>query len=124
MPKLVQAIVADFMAEGHFSRHLKKMRQLYGRRRRLLAAALRQVFGDGAEIGLAQGGMHLIVRLPEYGDDAAQARRAQAAGLNAQPCRRAMQGSDAAGLLLGFTNLASEDETLLRVRQLRRALDV
>ena len=80
------------MAEGHFSRHLKKMRQLYGRRRRLLAAALRQVFGDGAEIGLAQGGMHLIVRLPEYGDDAAQARRAQAAGLNAQPCRRAMQG--------------------------------
>ena len=48
------------------------MRQLYGRRRRLLAAALRQVFGDGAEIGLAQGGMHLIVRLPEYGDDAAQ----------------------------------------------------
>ena len=83
--KLVQAIVADFMAEGHFSRHLKKMRQLYGRRRRLLAAALRQVFGDGAEIGLAQGGMHLIVRLPEYGDDAAQARRAQAAGLNAQP---------------------------------------
>ena len=45
------------------------------------------------EIGLAQGGgMHLIVRLPEYGDDAAQARRAQAAGLNASPCRRAMQG--------------------------------
>lgn len=122
--KLVQAIVADFMAEGHFSRHLKKMRQLYGRRRRLLAAALRQVFGDGAEIGLAQGGMHLIVRLPEYGDDAAQARRAQAAGLNAQPLSARYAGSDAAGLLLGFTNLASEDETLLRVRQLRRALDV
>ena len=74
-----------FHGRRAFSRHLKKMRQLYGRRRRLLAAALRQVFGDGAEIGLAQGGMHLIVRLPEYGDDAAQARRAQAAGLNAQP---------------------------------------
>jgi GntR family transcriptional regulator/MocR family aminotransferase len=123
--KLVQAIVADFMAEGHFSRHLKKMRQLYGRRRRLLAAALRQVFGDGAEIGLAQGGMHLIVRLPEYGDDAAQARRAQAAGLNAQPLSARYAGeATRQGLLLGFTNLASEDETLLRVRQLRRALDV
>ena len=110
-PKLVQAIVADFMAEGHFSRHLKKMRQLYGRRRRLLAAALRQVFGDGAEIGLAQGGMHLIVRLPEYGDDAAQARRAQAAGLNAQPPSARYAGeATRQGLLLGFTNLASEDE--------------
>ena len=101
------------------------MRQLYGRRRRLLAAALRQVFGDGAEIGLAQGGMHLIVRLPEYGDDAAQARRAQAAGLNAQPLSARYAGeATRQGLLLGFTNLASEDETLLRVRQLRRALDV
>ena len=121
--KLVQAIVADFMAEGHFSRHLKKMRQLYGRRRRLLAA-LRQVFGDGAEIGLAQGGMHLIVRLPEYGDDAAQARRAQAAGLNAQPLSARYAGSDAAGTVAGIHESGLEDETLLRVRQLRRALDV
>ena len=78
-----------------------------GRRRRLLAAALRQVFGDGAEIGLAQGGMHLIVRLPEYGDDAAQRdaprRRPERPAPVGALCREATRQ----GLLLGFTNLAS-----------------
>ena len=100
-PKLVQAIVADFMAEGHFlviSRRCASCTAAAG----VCWRRLRQVFGDGAEIGLAQGGMHLIVRLPEYGDDAAQARRAQAAGLNAQPLSARYAGSDAAGTVAGI----------------------
>ena len=69
--------------------------------------------------------MHLIVRLPEYGDDAAQALTRPGGGPE-RPALSARYAGEATrqGLLLGFTNLASEDETLLRVRQLRRALDV
>ena len=73
--KLVQAIVADFMAEGHFPSSQEDAPVV--RPASASGGGARQVFGDGAEIGLAQGGMHLIVRLPEYGDDAG--RRAQAA---------------------------------------------
>ena len=36
----------DFLREGHFARHIKKMRLLYARRRAMLAAELRGVFGE------------------------------------------------------------------------------
>ncbi len=29
-PQLTQAIVASFMAQGHFARHIQRMRKLYG----------------------------------------------------------------------------------------------
>ncbi|WP_422086183.1 PLP-dependent aminotransferase family protein [Variovorax sp.] len=122
-PQLTQAIVADFMREGHFSRHLKKMRLLYARRRSMLASALLKAFGDAVRIDLKSGGMHLIARFDGLGhSDSELARRAQQAGLNCQPlsARRIVAAGDE-GLLMGFTNIASAAEANRLAVRLRAA---
>jgi GntR family transcriptional regulator/MocR family aminotransferase len=63
-PVLNQAIVADFMTEGHFARHIKRMRKLYADRRAAVAAALVDVFGKKIDLQLQEGGMHLLARFP------------------------------------------------------------
>nr|WP_238534264.1 PLP-dependent aminotransferase family protein [Advenella kashmirensis] len=61
-PALVQAIVTAFMKEGHFSRHIQRMRRLYAERRVAVAAGLMDVLGERLHVELQPGGMHLILR--------------------------------------------------------------
>lgn len=118
-PWLSQAIVSDLMHEGHFSRHLKKMRSLYAQRRAVTAEALRECLGERLEIKLKAGGMHLLAELPFATDDAAIAARVQAGGLAVQPLSRwCIDTQCHPGLLLGFTNVASREQA----RQLARKL--
>lgn len=123
-PQITQATVADFMRDGHFSRHLKKMRLLYARRRALLVEALHKAFGDGVRIDLQAGGMHLIARFEGHRDsDVVLARRAQAAGLNCQPLSaRGTTPVEGQGLLMGFTNVASPTQARQLATRLRAAL--
>ncbi|WP_418131601.1 PLP-dependent aminotransferase family protein [Variovorax sp. 375MFSha3.1] len=123
-PQSTQAVVADFMREGHFPRHLKKMRLLYARRRAMLVAALQKAFGDAVHLDLRSGGMHLIARFDgREEDDVALARRAQQAGLNCQPLSaRGVSGPGAQGLLMGFTNIATAAEANRLAARLRAAL--
>ena len=58
-----QAVLADFIAEGHFSRHIRRMRVVYGERRNALIEAIRKEFGNAAEITGGQAGMHLSMAL-------------------------------------------------------------
>ena len=123
-PQLTQAVVADFMREGHFSRHLKKMRLLYARRRSVFAAALQKAFGEDVRIDLQSGGMHLIARFDRWREsDEELARRAQLAGLNCQPLsRRGTAAFRDEGLLMGFTNIGSAAHAQQLATRLRAAL--
>jgi GntR family transcriptional regulator/MocR family aminotransferase len=108
-PALGQRMVADFLSEGHFGRHLKRMRALYSARRDALAGALRHVFGDRLDMTVQPGGMHLLARFREGGSDIELARRAVGRGLlpNALSTQYLGRARDH-GLLLGFTNIAEE----------------
>jgi GntR family transcriptional regulator/MocR family aminotransferase len=107
---LAQTIVADFISTGHFARHIRRMRQLYGARRTALAEALAARFGARLGIALPSGGMHLIARLPASADDVALARRARIQGLAPEPLSAAsIEATCGPGLLLGFTNIAAEN---------------
>jgi GntR family transcriptional regulator/MocR family aminotransferase len=118
-----QAIVSDFLREGHFARHIKKMRLLYARRRAMLAAELQRVFGEAVQIELRDGGMHLIASFEGLGSDTALSLRAQEAGLNCRALSERYAGKPAQeGLLMGFANIASETEARRLVGRLRRAL--
>ena len=64
-PYLYQEVLADFMQQGHFGRHIRRMRNLYGERRRVLIENIRQEFGDRLEVHGSEAGMHLAVTLPE-----------------------------------------------------------
>jgi GntR family transcriptional regulator/MocR family aminotransferase len=75
-PYLNQEVLADFMHLGHFGKHIRQMRQLYGERRQLLIRALQDEFGDFLEIHGSDAGMHLTVSLPEGYDDQEIVRRA------------------------------------------------
>lgn len=109
-PLLLQATVSAFLYEGHFARHLKKMRTLYARRRQWLVDALQQQFGERLSINLQAGGMHLIAGLSE-GDDVELAQRARAIGLAVEPLSQwYLEARSRHGLVLGFTNIASAEQ--------------
>ncbi len=63
-PIIEQAIVAKFMEEGHFLRHVRKMRVLYSERQSLLMKLLREHLGKNITISVAPSGMQLLVWLP------------------------------------------------------------
>lgn len=71
-----QATVTDFITQGHFSRHIKRMRQLYGERRAALAQALRQYLPGRIELAQQAGGMHLLGWLEPHRHDRALCRTA------------------------------------------------
>jgi len=109
-PQVLQATVSVFMQEGHFARHLKKMRGLYGVRRRWLVEALQAQFGERLLIDPQAGGMHLVAGLCE-GDDREISRRARAVGVAVEPLSQwYMEAEHRHGLVLGFTNIASAEQ--------------
>jgi GntR family transcriptional regulator/MocR family aminotransferase len=109
-PHLLQATVTAFLNEGHFARHLKKMRSLYARRRQWLVDALHQQFGDRLQINPQAGGMHLVAGLGE-GDDIELAQRARTVGIAVEPLSQwYLEAKPRHGLVLGFTNIASAEQ--------------
>jgi len=121
-PVLEQRAVAAFMEQGHFGRHLRRMRSLYADRRQALAVALRAAFGERIVLELEAGGMHLLVRFPGMQDDGAVVRRALAAGLAPTALSGLSMAHDCGqGLLLGFTNVP-EAEAVSLVARLAQAV--
>jgi GntR family transcriptional regulator/MocR family aminotransferase len=119
---LIQSALSEFMLQGHFTRHIKKMRVLYGERRAALAEALGAAFGDALSIELAAGGMHLIARPKCRLADAELVRRARLVGLAPKELSAFYAKADAAsGLLLSFTNIPAEQASREAAR-LREAL--
>jgi len=120
--RLYQAALADFIEAGHFTRHVRKTRQLYAERRNALAQALRKEFGSEIEILGAEAGMHLVVTIqPGHSDQKIAARAAQD-GLWLWPLSTAYTGSSARqGFILGFGGTKAAD-MLHQVRRLRKAI--
>jgi GntR family transcriptional regulator / MocR family aminotransferase len=107
---LDQMVVADFLIEGHFARHLRRMRRLYAARRDALVSALRTVFDDQLALDVPAGGMHVIGRFSGRRNDAALAERAQREGLALLSSCLVGRPSEL-GLLLSFTNIPVEQAT-------------
>ncbi|MGE5650215.1 PLP-dependent aminotransferase family protein [Noviherbaspirillum sp. UKPF54] len=107
---LTQAVLADFMAEGHFASHIRRMRVLYAERQQLLREAIRRNFGDALAISGDDAGLHLALLLPEHCDDAAICRQAQEQGIIARPLSGYYMKPSRAkpGLILGYACVPSE----------------
>jgi GntR family transcriptional regulator/MocR family aminotransferase len=91
------------------------MRRLYAERRALTAAGLAQVLSPRVRIAPQPGGMHLLLQLPDAapGADAALAARMRADGMAAHALsERAMQCRHPPALLLGFTNIPSQERAV------------
>src|SRR5215469_3787818 len=78
---LFQKALADFIREGHFARHIRRMRMLYMSRRDILVEALTATLGQGIEVVSADAGMHLVCLLPRGTSDRRVCARAVEAGI-------------------------------------------
>jgi len=102
-PTLYQLALADFLREGHFIRHLRRMRAVYARRRAALLEGLARHCATRLSILNADGGLHVSTLLPSGVDDVAVVRSLRARGLTANPLSTCYLGpSPQRGLLLGF----------------------
>ena len=109
-PYLHQEAITDFMREGHFARHIRRMRLLYSERRTALVESIREQFGARLEIHGSQAGMHLAVTLPKGLSDREIATRAARKGLWLWPLSPSYLGAvPRQGFILGFGNTAAED---------------
>lgn len=111
-PTMTQSIVANFITEGHFARHIQRMRRLYAERRTATIASLQGILGNRLHIDSQPGGMHLVLRLPDGISDRQLADRLLAHGIAVQPLSRwAISGNGDHALLASFTNCATVAES-------------
>ena len=77
----VQDALAEFIDEGHFAAHIRKMTRLYGERRDRLVHALNAAAGDLLSVLPPSGGMQLLAYLPRQVDDLEVTSRLKQAGV-------------------------------------------
>ena len=112
---LYQAVLTDFIQEGHFARHLRRMRMLYMERRGILVKAINARMGKRLEVIGSEAGMHLVALLPRGTDDSTIARKAAKRGISAMPLSSCYLRRPARnGLILGYggTNAQQIDEAM------------
>lgn len=104
----LQATLADFVAHGHFARHIRRANAIYDRRRTILVDALQPALRAGFRLGPSLTGLHVALSAKPGFDDVAAAstvRGQRLVALSALCIRR----RDCRGFLLGFTNGSDEE---------------
>jgi GntR family transcriptional regulator/MocR family aminotransferase len=103
-PSLHQAVVAEFMQQGHFAAHIRRMRQMYREQRDALAETLARRAGGRLKVDVPDQGMHLVAYLEDGANDLAIEAAAQRAGIVVRAISRFYRAAPARpGLMLGFS---------------------
>lgn len=113
-----QRAVAAFMAEGHFGRHIRRMRQAYARRRQALHQALSRHTSDWLNLQVPDGGMQIIGWLKTPLDEARLRAGIREQGLGAEPLKRWLRDNRCPqALLLSFVTVpeAQADDVAQRL---------
>ena len=121
-PILEQMALADFLAEGHFVRHLHRMRVRYAARLQTLITAAKSLCGDLLEIQVPAAGMHVTGLLPPGVADTEIEQRAGMQGIEALALSTMGRlPMPRGGLVLGFA-ACREQQIEAGVRILARVL--
>lgn len=115
---LEQAVVARFITEGHFARHIRRMRTLYLQRQHTLVEAARVHLRGLLQVEPHDAGLHLIGWLPQGVDDAQISRRLAGHGIDMPPLSSyAIRPLARAGLVMGYTSMP-EHKIIIGVKQM------
>jgi GntR family transcriptional regulator / MocR family aminotransferase len=107
-----QAILAEFISEGHFARHVRRMRTLYEARQKVLIEEVKRNLKGLLEMKADDAGMHLVGWLPDNIDDREVARRAAEVNLRLSPISdHSINEYPRNGLVFGY---AAFDEKQIR----------
>lgn len=122
-PLAPQMVVTDFLDEGHFNRHLRRMRTLYAKRQSVLIEALNDTLGNRVDVSSDEAGLHLTVFLGDGLDDRDVSAALRRRGIVAPPLSfYASRPLDRDGLVLGYAAI-TEEEIREGVRAIAEALD-
>jgi len=120
---LYQAVMTDFIREGHFARHIRRMRMLYMDRRTTLIKAIQSQMGDLLEVIGDAAGMHLLALLPPGIDDAAVSRHAAQRRISVMPLSSCcLKPPTRGGLILGYGG-ANAQQIHEGIRKLRMIVE-
>jgi GntR family transcriptional regulator/MocR family aminotransferase len=109
VPILEQMALADFLRDGHYARHLRRMVRHYHSRRDCLCHELKARLGDLLDISIPEAGMQLVGWLPPGIDDRRAGEGGGAAGVTVAAISRDSLGrSPRGGLLFGFAGIVEE----------------
>lgn len=106
----LQAAMTDFIADGHFSTHIRRMRDIYGARQSELLRCLDQCFGDALETSRNAAGLHMTIRIRDLVDFDTTVSRSLEQGIYLRRLHTFNQGDPGFrdGFLLGFGALDIE----------------
>jgi GntR family transcriptional regulator/MocR family aminotransferase len=108
-PFLEQAVMTDFIVEGHFERHIRRMRAIYHERQVLLVSLARERLGGLLDVRPADAGMTVVGWLGGGLDDVATARAAERAGLHVLPLSPLAIRPLPPALLLGYAGVRDDE---------------
>ena len=110
-PSIEHATLAEFIEDGHFTRHVRQMRAAYGERQDTLLRGVRRELGGLVDVSPAETGMHLVAWLSDRSaDDARISQRAREAGVEAAPLSMyRVEAPIPPALLLGFAAVRPAD---------------
>jgi len=118
----VQAALSDFLAEGHFTTYIARMRKVYAARRRALTEALDSKLASVLRIRPGSGGLQLVADLPTGVSAKEISRAAAREQIVARPFERYyVNATPDEALHLGFAAVP-ETETAANVDRLARAI--
>jgi GntR family transcriptional regulator/MocR family aminotransferase len=110
LPTLPQEVLAEFIEQGHFARHIRRMRVLYHERRSALEVSIRKEFGSMVQVHGREAGMHLTITLENGGRDVEIAERAARQNLWVWPLSVFYLGeAPRQGFTLGFGSTPVEE---------------
>ncbi|MBZ9662433.1 PLP-dependent aminotransferase family protein [Mesorhizobium sp. ESP-6-4] len=102
-PLLLQAALADFITEGHMSRHLKRMRRIYAQRRQLFRDIVTERLRDEITLSPAEAGIQVVGYLKDGIDDIKVSQAAAKRAINVSPLSKYFQNTaPTQGLVLGY----------------------
>lgn len=118
-PVLEQAVLADFLEEGHLAQHIRRMRALYAERQAALISAITGLLGDKLRVVGHPAGLNLVGWLPPEQQDRQISQQAAAIGIDAPPLSLYTRAEPRPpALVLGYAALppAAIYEGVLRLR--------
>ncbi|NRB39395.1 MAG: PLP-dependent aminotransferase family protein [Pseudomonadales bacterium] len=109
-PPLEQAVLTDFINEGHFSRHLRKMRNLYAQRQQVLLKAAQDYLADILRVDPLDGGLHLVGYLQPGIDEQRLLEAAERANIEIMPTSLfSVRHCENPSIILGYAPYSEKD---------------
>ncbi|WP_397537967.1 PLP-dependent aminotransferase family protein [Rummeliibacillus pycnus] len=118
--KIDQLVLADFIAQGQFDKHLAKMRTLYRKKQQALISAINMHLSKEFQIIGEKSGLHIVLKLPNSLSEKEAIERAFSAEVKVYPCTSSYQQSTNQQLvIIGYGGLSLEqiEEGIMRLKK-------